>query len=84
MIYHLDYVAGFLSLAGMYIVGKKLWWGWVVNLVNLVALVYINCHFALWGFIPVNIIMAVIFAKNTITWYKEAKCQRQSAASTQS
>ena len=67
---HLDWVAGCFSIWGMYVVGQKKWWGWLINTFNLLLLIYINLHFSLWGFLPVNLIMMVMFCKNAVQWYR--------------
>lgn len=73
MLYYLDWVAGYTSLVGMYLVGKKIWWGWIVNALNLIILTFISAYFNLWGFIPVNIVLMTIYIKNMLQWYREKK-----------
>lgn len=67
-VYHMDWVAGALSFAGMYLVGRKKWYGWVVCIVNNFILVYLNVHFQLWGFLPVCAANFVLFVKNCWQW----------------
>jgi hypothetical protein len=67
-VYHLDWICGSFSLLGMYVVGRKLWWGWLINAVNTCMLVYINVHFQLWGFLPVNALMIALFVRNAYKW----------------
>jgi nicotinamide riboside transporter PnuC len=71
--FHLDWVSGFLSLFVMYVVGKKIWWGWLLGIVNIAMFIYINTTYKLWGFLPANFIMLAIMAKNTWQWYVQRK-----------
>jgi hypothetical protein len=66
----ISYLVGSMSLLSSYIVGKKLWWGWAINIANLFVLAYINFHFHLYGLVVVNIIMLYVFQKNAREWYK--------------
>mgnify|MGYP001021144922 CR=1 FL=1 len=60
-----------VGLTGFYIVGRKVWWGWFVNL---------GCQ-ALWfmyaivtgqyGFFAASIVYAILFTKNAIQWTRE-------------
>jgi hypothetical protein len=68
---HLDWVAGALSFAGMYTVGKKLWWGWLINAFNCLLLIYINGYLRLWGFVPLNVVLLGLFVKNAWTWRRQ-------------
>ncbi len=70
MIWHLDWVASAITLASMYAVGKRQWWGWLFSLVNCFVLTYINWSLKLWGFMPLNAILVVLFLKNAIDWYR--------------
>lgn len=70
----LSWFASACSLAGMYVVGKKIWWGWLFNIATLPALVYINLHFHLWGFLPCNAVVFVIFVKNAVQW-RRSSCE---------
>lgn len=67
--FHLDWIAGCLALLGNYLVGKKMWTGWLVQLVNLSLLTYINIYFHMWGFFPLNIVLLFLYIRNGWKWY---------------
>lgn len=71
MIYHADYIAGALSFVGMYLVGKKKWYGWVINLITNAVYIALNVHFALWGLLPGNVVMVFLFIHNAWKWQRK-------------
>lgn len=73
VIYHLDWISSFLSLWAIYLLGKKLWWAWLLSLVNIGIFLYMNIHFKLWGLVPANIIATGIFIKNARDWYCDSR-----------
>jgi hypothetical protein len=54
----------------MYFVGRKLWWGWLFHITNLIPLTIINVHYKLWGFMPMNAALLVLYYKNLKDWRK--------------
>jgi len=68
LIHHADWVASAISLVGTYFVGRKKWWGWLIHVVNLGIFTYINVVFALWGFMPLNMMLLVLYLKNSRNW----------------
>jgi Nicotinamide mononucleotide transporter len=71
--YHLDWVAAITALVGVYLVGRKLWYGWLVHMANLIPLTIINVHYGLWGFMPLNIVLLAIYIKNLRDWLKDGQ-----------
>ncbi len=72
MIYHLDWISSGISVWVMYVLGKKIWWGWVLSIFNLIFFVFVNVHFKLWGFLPSNAVCLIIFIKNAKEWYRDS------------
>ncbi len=66
--YHLDWVASTTAIVGFYFVGRKLWWGWLFHIANLIPLTLINVHYKLWGFMPMNAILLVLYLKSLREW----------------
>lgn len=67
--YHLDWVSCIIALVGFYFVGRKLWWGWFFHIANLIPLTIINAHYKLWGFMPMNAVLLVLYIKNMRDWH---------------
>ena len=34
MIWHLDWVSSVIAVTAIYTIGKRKWWGWLLNFVN--------------------------------------------------
>jgi len=64
------WLSSLFMLSGMYVVGKKLWWGWILNISAMPFFLCIDLHYRLWGFIMFNFITTSIATKNLIVWYK--------------
>jgi hypothetical protein len=71
----LDWFSSLLTVSSMIVVGRQLWWGWVLAAVNCFVLLYIAHESGLSGLIPANIICLAIYAKNTREWLKDDKSQ---------
>jgi hypothetical protein len=71
----LDWFSSLLTISSMIVVGRQLWWGWVLAAVNCFVLLYIAHQSGLSGLIPANIICLAIYAKNTRDWLKDDKSQ---------
>ena len=61
----LSWISASLTVIGMYLVGRKLWYGWIVN---LFILAYINYTFRLYGFLVLNGFLFILFMKNAVQW----------------
>ncbi len=69
----LDWFSSLLTVSSMIVVGRQLWWGWILAAVNCFVLLYIAHQSGLSGLIPANIICLAIYAKNTREWLKDDK-----------
>jgi nicotinamide riboside transporter PnuC len=60
-----------LGVSGMYFVGKKTIWGWLVLLANEVIWVVYAFVTQQYGFILMAVAYAVVYIKSYLAWKKE-------------
>lgn len=56
------------TLWGMYLVGNKNWWGWIVGLFNQVLWIILAVVFHTWGLLPLSACLIVLYARNLTRW----------------
>ena len=66
-----DLIAAPITLTGMWLTGKKLWYGWVICLCAQVLWFVWALSYRSWGLLALTVIFAVIHVKNAIAWRKE-------------
>jgi len=59
VIYYADWIASAISLVGTYFIGRKKWWGWIIQIFNIGIFTYINTVLKLWGFFPLNVMLLI-------------------------
>lgn len=64
----LDYVSCILTVLGTFLLGKKLWQGWVVAAINSAVVCVIGARTAQFGFIPANLLCIALYTSNVVTW----------------
>ena len=64
----LDYLSCILTVAGTFLLGKKLWQGWVVCVVNSAVVCVIGMRTAQFGFVPANLLCIALYTSNLYTW----------------
>lgn len=64
------WLSSLCMIGGMYVVGKKLWWGWILNLTAMPLFLCIDLHYGLWGFVAFNAVTTSIAARNLVIWFK--------------
>lgn len=69
----MDWITGFVSVAAMYLQGRKLWYGWLLALLNQVLWLYLALSRELWGLLPVIAAVTAMSAVNTVRWGREAR-----------
>ena len=69
--FHLDYLSCLLSILSTVLVGRKLWFGFVVSIANSLIVCAIGFHTLQFGFIPVNLFCIGINAFYVRSWHKE-------------
>lgn len=70
-----DWVGGILVIVGNYLIGKKNRYGWLVNIAAQVPLIYLNYKLRLWGLVPMNTFLTVVFIKNYWSWSNDSGTQ---------
>lgn len=60
-----------LGVSGMYFVGRKTVWGWLVLLVNEVIWVFYALITKQYGFIVMAIAYAIVYIKSFLSWKKD-------------
>lgn len=72
-LYHLDIVGGLLSIAGMWLLNRKIWWGWLFSAASGLVFIYVNATARLWGMEPVSIMVVLMGIRSAILWRKNGK-----------
>ena len=68
--FHLDYLSCLLSIFSTVLVGRKLWFGLILSIVNSFIVCAIGFHTAQFGFIPANLFCIGINAVYIRSWLK--------------
>jgi hypothetical protein len=66
--YHLDYVSCFLTILSTILIGKRLWFGWIIAALNSLVVCVIGVQTAQYGFLPGNLLCIVLYAHNLTNW----------------
>jgi hypothetical protein len=81
----LDYLSCFLTVLATVLVGRKLWPGLIVSIVNSSIVCVIGFHTSQFGFIPANVFCIGIYAISIRSWLrKQPEKLRQEALQTAS
>jgi hypothetical protein len=65
---HLDYVSCLLTILSTILIGKRLWYGWIVAAINSLVVCVIGVQTAQYGFLPGNLFCIVLYAHNLANW----------------
>jgi hypothetical protein len=57
-------VLGTLGVTGLLIAGNRVWWGWLINLVNEILWIVYAIRTKQYGFILMAIAYAAVYARN--------------------
>lgn len=57
-----------VTLWGLYAVGNKRWWGWLIGLGNQVLWVTLAVLYATWGLLPLTAALIVLYTRNLVKW----------------
>lgn len=60
------------TLLGMWAVGRRYWWGWLIGLVNQVLWVATIIAFGTWGLAPLSAALVVLYTRNLLAWRRLA------------
>ncbi|MEG9436587.1 hypothetical protein JAO29_10490 [Edaphobacter sp. HDX4] len=66
----MDYISCLLTIVATILLGKKMWTGLAVSIVNSLIVCVIGLHTSQYGFIPANVFCICINAFNIRTWSK--------------
>jgi hypothetical protein len=66
--YHLDYISCFLTILSTVLIGKRLWFGWIIAALNSLVVCVIGVQTAKYGFLPGNLLCIVLYAHNLTNW----------------
>lgn len=67
----LDWLISVISVAAIYLNGRKIWWGWLLSMLVVILLVIVNLELHLYGFLPLNAVCLALYVKNCRAWYRE-------------
>jgi len=66
----LDYISCVLTVVSTVLVGKRLWYGWIVATLNSIVVCVIGMRTGQMGFVPANLFCIVLYACNVRNWLK--------------
>jgi hypothetical protein len=66
----LDYISCVLTIVSTVLVGKRLWYGWIVATLNSIVVCVIGMRTGQMGFVPANLFCIVLYACNVRSWLK--------------
>ena len=69
--FRLDYLSCFLTVLATVLVGRKLWTGLLISIVNSLIICVIGFRTSQFGFIPANLICICLYAFSLRSWRKE-------------
>ena len=81
---HLDYVSCLLTVLSTWMVGKRMWHGWIVAGANSAIIMVIGLRTGQWGFIPANIFCMAIYVYNISSWRNSQQTVAESPSITPS
>jgi hypothetical protein len=81
--FHLDYVSCLLSIVSTLLVGRKLWFGLIVSIVNSLIVCAIGLHTLQFGFIPANLFCIGINAFSIRSWLKDRPVSPESSTNSE-
>lgn len=67
----LDYLSCFLTVLATVLVGRKLWTGLVVSIINSSVVCVIGIHTSQFGFIPANVFCIGMYAFSIRSWLRK-------------
>jgi energy-coupling factor transporter transmembrane protein EcfT len=66
-----SYILVIVGLLGFVVVGRKIWWGWYINLVSQVLWFTYAIVTQQWGFLIGAIAYTIIFSINAYKWTRD-------------
>ena len=62
-----------VGMTGAYLAGRKVWWSWIILIVNAFLWTIYGFHTHQYGFCLASLFYGPIYLKNTIHWRKRDK-----------
>ena len=66
----LDYLSCVLTVVSTVLIGRKLWYGWMIAALNSAVVCVIGVRTAQLGFLPANLFCIALYVRNLRTWRK--------------
>ena len=66
----LDYISCVLTVVSTFMIGRKLWQGWIIAGANSALLCLIGIRTAQFGFVPANLFCIALYSYNVRNWKK--------------
>ncbi len=68
--FRLDYISCVLTIVSTLMVGRRMWYGWLVAGVNSVVICAIGWQTRQFGFVPANLFCLALYVSNIYRWRK--------------
>lgn len=78
-LFRLDYISCLLTILATFLVGRKLWSGLALSILNSLIVCVIAVHTSQYGFIPANVFCIGIYAFSIRSWLTKAQKTAQPA-----
>jgi hypothetical protein len=69
----LDYVSCILTILSTVLVGRRLWYGWVVAGLNSLVICVIGLRTSQFGFVPANLLCMALYLNNVRSWRSKTR-----------
>jgi len=69
----MDWILSAVTVLGMELTMRKLWYGWLVGLLNQGLWGIFIYQKQAWGLIPLSVVLTVQYTRGMVRWYREAK-----------
>lgn len=61
-----------VGILGLYVAGRRLWWGWAIGLAAQVLWIAYAIVTRQWGFIASALAYGFVYGRNALRWRREA------------
>jgi len=73
MNFRLDYLSCVLSIASTTMIGRRMWQGWIISVINSIVVCIIALKTSQTGFIPANLFCIVMYAFTISKWRSDSR-----------
>lgn len=64
----MDWITGLGTILMIELIGRHYWQGWVVGLINQIFWVWLIVDHALWGLLPLTLVLIWRYTAHLIRW----------------